>query len=390
MAIYLDHNAGAPLDERVLEAMLPYLQKQQGNPSSVHRYGRLAREAIELARSQVAALVQAVPSQVIFTSGGTEANNLAVRGTMDACPSGHVAISAVEHPSLREPAWALRERGVEVTEIEVDSQGRVTLQALEKALRPTTRLVSVMWASNETGVLQDISSLSAPIRAQDVLLLRAQDVLLHTDAVQAVGKVPLDFSTSGAHLMSLSAHKMGGPKGVGALVVDSRLEITPLLQGGGQERGLRSGTENVAAIVGFGKAAALAGAELHHRAEEWSRLRSHLEHGLRQLPGVVIFGEKAPRLPNTVFFAVPGIDGETLLMALDKAGIAVSSGSACGSGSRQPSPGLLAMGVAPELAQGAIRVSMGVENTLAQMNELITVLKSQIDIFQRMLLRYTA
>jgi cysteine desulfurase len=382
MAIYLDHNAGAPLDERVLEAMLPYLQKQQGNPSSVHRYGRLAREAIELARSQVAALVQAVPSQVIFTSGGTEANNLAVRGTMGACSSGHVAISAVEHPSLREPAWALRDRGVEVTEIEVDSQGRVTLQALEKALRPTTRLVSVMWASNETGVLQDISSLSAPVRAQDVLL--------HTDAVQAVGKVPLDFSASGVHLMSLSAHKMGGPKGVGALVVDSRLEITPLLQGGGQERGLRSGTENVAAIVGFGKAAELASAELHHRAEEWARLRAHLEQALRQLPGVVIFGEEAPRLPNTVFFAVPGIDGETLLMALDKAGIAVSSGSACGSGSRQPSHGLLAMGVAPELAQGAIRVSLGTENTLPQMDELITVLKSQIDIFQRMLLRYSA
>jgi cysteine desulfurase len=382
MAIYLDHNAGAPLDERVLEAMLPYLRKQQGNPSSVHRYGRLAREAIEQARAQVAALIQAAPSQVIFTSGGTEANNLAMLGVMGACPSGHVAISAVEHPSLREPAWALREQGLEVTEIEVDSQGRVTVPALEKALRPDTRLVSVMWASNETGVLQDVSALSAPVRAQGALL--------HTDAVQAVGKVPLDFRTSGAHLMSLSAHKMGGPKGVGALVVDSHLEITPLLRGGGQERGLRSGTENVAAIVGFGKAAELASAELHQRATEWSRLQAHLEHALGQLPGVVIFGEKAPRLPNTIFFAVPGIEGETLLMALDKAGIAVSSGSACGSGSRQPSHGLLAMGIAPELAQGAIRISIGVDNTLAQMDELITVLKSQIDMFQRMLLRYTA
>jgi cysteine desulfurase len=382
MAIYLDHNAGSPLDERVLEAMLPYFREQQGNPSSVHRYGRIAREAIEQARIQVADLIQAAPSQVIFTSGGTEANNLAVFGVMGSCSQGHLAISAVEHSSLRESAFALRIRGFEVTEIEVDSHGRVTTSTLERALRSDSRLVSVIWASNETGVLQDISTLSERVRAQGSLF--------HTDAVQAVGKVSLDFHRSGAHLMSLSAHKMGGPKGVGALVIDSSLDITPLLLGGGQEKGLRSGTENVAAIVGFGKAAELAGAELYHRMEEWSQLREYLEKALRQLPGIVIFGEKAERLPNTVFFAVPGIEGETLLMALDKAGVGVSSGSACGSGSHQPSHVLLAMGIAPELAQGAIRVSIGAGNTLSQIDELIAVLKSQIEKFQRMLLRDTA
>jgi cysteine desulfurase len=383
MATYLDHNAGAPLDERVLEAMLPYLREQQGNPSSVHRYGRIARGAIEQARIQVAALIQAEPSQVIFTSGGTEANNLAAFGVMGSCSRGHLAISAIEHSSLRESAFALRVRGFEVTEIEVDSYGRVTASALERALRADSRLVSVIWASNETGVLQKISTLSE--------CARAQGSLFHTDAVQAVGKVPIDFHRSGTHLMSISAHKMGGPKGVGALVIDSSLDIVPLLLGGGQENGLRSGTENVAAIVGFGKAAELAGAELYQRMEEWSQLREYLEKTLRQqLPEVVIFGEKAERLPNTVFFAVPGIEGETLLMALDKAGIGVSSGSACGSGSHQPSHVLLAMGITPELAQGAIRVSIGAGNTLSQIDELIVVLKSQIEKFQRMLLRDTA
>lgn len=379
MAIYFDHNAGAPLDERVLEAMLPYFRQQQGNPSSVHRYGRVAREAIEHARAQVADLVQAAPSQIIFTSGGTEANNLALHGVMGLYPQARLAISGVEHPSLREPALALRSQGCEVTEIEVDSQGRVTPQTLAKALHSDTRLVSIMWGNNETGVLQDI-----PVLGEQA---RSHGSLFHTDAVQAIGKVPVDFRHSRAHLMSLSAHKMGGPKGVGALVVDSGVEIIPLLQGGGQERGLRSGTENVAAIVGFGKTAELAGAELEHRAKEWLRLREQLEQALpRQLPGIAIFGENAERLPNTVFFAVPGIEGETLLMALDKAGIGVSSGSACGSGSHQPSHVLLAMGVAPELAQGAIRVSIGADNTVAHIDELIAVLKSQTNKFQQMLL----
>lgn len=378
MAIYLDHNAGSPLDERVLDAMLPYLREQQGNPSSVHRYGRIAREAVEQARIQVAALVQATPSQVIFTSGGTEANNLAVFGAMGPYPQGHLAISAVEHPSLREPVLALQAQGIEVTEIEVDSQGRVNPLTLEATLRPDTRLVSIMWANNETGVLQDIATLSEGVRTQGSLF--------HTDAVQAVGKVPLDFRHSGAHLMSLSAHKMGGPKGVGALIVDSSVDIVPLFQGGGQEKGRRSGTENVAAIAGFGKTAELASLELNQRAHEWSHLREYLEQALRQLPGVILFGGKAERLPNTLFFTVPGIEGETLLMALDKAGIGVSSGSACDSSHHQPSHVLLAMGVASELAQGAIRVSIGVGNNLLQMDELITVLKSQMSKLKRMLL----
>ncbi|BAW80375.1 cysteine desulfurase [Candidatus Nitrosoglobus terrae] len=383
MAIYFDHNAGSPLDKRVLEAMLPYLQEQQGNPSSVHRYGRIAKEAIEQARIQVATLIHADPAQVIFTSGGTEANNLALFGVMGSHPNGRLAISAIEHSSIQEPAFALRTRGVEVTEIKVDFHGKITISNLERALYPNNQLVSVMWASNETGVLQEIFAISE--------YARSRGSLFHTDAVQAIGKVPIDFHRSGAHLMSISAHKMGGPKGVGALVVDSHLDIVPLLLGGGQEKGLRSGTENVAAIVGFGKAAELASVEIDQRRKEWFQLREHFERSLQlQLPEAVIFGSGTERLPNTVFFAVPKIEGETLLMALDKAGIGVSSGSACGSGNHQPSHVLLAMGITPELAQGAIRVSIGVGNTLSQVDELLVVLKNQIERFQQILLRSAA
>ncbi|HHM05105.1 MAG TPA: cysteine desulfurase [Gammaproteobacteria bacterium] len=365
--VYLDCNATTPVDERVQEAMAPFWRRRFANPSSVHKAGREARAALELAREQVAALVGAHPSQVIFTSGGTEANNLALFGTAGLRRAGRVLVSAVEHPSVLEPAAALARRGGECGRVPVDPEGRVTLSALEQAWNGGVGLVSVMWANNETGVIQDVTTLAARVRGRGALF--------HTDAVQAAGKLALDFPASGVHLMSLSSHKIYGPKGAGALIVDRALELEPLLYGGGQEQGRRSGTENVAAIVGFGAAAALAAGELDRRRRHVRRLREQLERTLSErLPQVVIFGSQAPRLPNTTMLALPGVDGETLLMHLDEAGFAVASGSACASADPAPSHVLRAMGVEESLARGAIRVSLGQQHGAEDVEALVAAL----------------
>ena len=371
MAIYLDNNATTPMDERVLEAMMPYFRDHFGNASSVHSRGRVARQAVETAREQVARLVNARPAQVIFTSGGTEANNFALRSVRHLATGPYrVAVSAVEHPSVLEPAKQWGETGI----IPVDEQGRVGQRDMRLALANAPQLVSVMTANNETGVLQDIPSLAA--------LAREQGVLFHTDAVQAAGKVALDFDRLGVHLLTLSGHKLYGPKGVGALIVDSQLDIEPLLVGGGQERGRRSGTENVAAIVGFGLAAELAADELAARSAHVQRLRERFENALQSMTDVVLFGQQAGRLPNTVLMAIPGIDGETLLMALDRAGIEVSSGSACDSQKSRASHVLLAMGVEAEIARCAVRISLGKENTTDDIDQLVSVLKQQIQMLR--------
>jgi cysteine desulfurase len=367
VAVYLDHNATTPLDPRVLEAMLPYLGELYGNPSSRHRFGRLARAALDAAREQVAALVGAQPGQVVFTSGGTESNTGALLGVTQAEVAGRIAISAVEHASLRAAAGLAERAGWGVDTLAVDGEGRVEIGAAEDLLGPRTRLVSVMAANNETGVLQDVPAIAA--RA------RAQGALMHCDAAQAAGKIPVDLRASGAHLMSLSAHKLYGPKGVGALVVDRAVDLAPLLPGGGQERGLRGGTENLAAIVGFGAAAELAAAELDARRDYALGLRERLEAGLAGLPGVQVLGEGAERLPNTTLFTVAGMQGETLLMQLDRKGLAVSSGSACASGSTEPSHVLTAMGVPADLARGAVRVSLGQGNSAADVDRLLAELE---------------
>ena len=370
MPVYLDHNATTPLDTRVLDAMLPYLREHYGNPSSLHLQGRTARAALDQAREQVAALVNAHPSQVVFTSGGTEANNYALKGVAAKLSPGRIAISAIEHSSLLGAAQALVAHGWQCDSIAVDEQCRVSLEALSAALKSALRLVSVMMANNETGVIQDIAAISAQVRAAGAIM--------HTDAVQAAGKIAVDFPASGAHLMSLSAHKLYGPKGVGALIVDKALDLEPLLHGGGHEMERRAGTENVAGIVGFGAAALLAHEELASRTSHLKTLCDALEQRLRALPGVVMFAAQAPRVANTVLIGVPAIEGETLLMELDRHGIAVSSGSACASGSPDPSHVLLAMGVDPDLARRVIRISLGKDNTLADIDRLITVLNEQI------------
>lgn len=358
--VYLDWNASAPLDTAVREAMLPWLGVRFGNASSRHEYGRNARAAIDEARAQVAEAVGAHPTEVVFTSGGSEANNLFVKGAAALMKPGLIAVSAIEHPCVREPARQLRRWGWVMREVGVDADGRIDAQQWRATLEARPSLVSVMLANNETGVLQDVARLAAEARAGGAVM--------HTDAVQALGKVAVDFRALGVSAMTLSAHKIGGPVGAGALILDKRVELAPLIGGGGQERGLRSGTENVAAIVGFGLAAQRAAARREAEAVRQLALRIQLEQLLNQA-GARIFSVAAERLPNTVFFAFEGIDGETLVAKLDRAGFACASGSACSSANPEPSHTLLAMGVAPELARGALRVSFGPDTTSRQVSD---------------------
>ncbi len=370
MAIYLDHNASTPLDERVFEAMLPFLKVDYGNASSVHQRGRIARHAIEAAREQVASLVNVHPSQLVFTSGGTEANNQALNVVRSRATQGQLVVGATEHASVLDVAKHMTQCGYELKTCDVDAQGLIIKECFVELMAAQPLLASIMVANNETGTLQSIADLSS--------VARDAGVVFHTDAVQALGKMTVDFPATGAHLMSLSAHKLYGPKGVGALIVEPNFDLSPLLVGGGQEKGRRSGTENVAAIVGFGVAAQLAEQEQQARALHLQTLRDYLEQRLRALPEISIFAQAAARLPNTVFMAVPGFDGETLLMELDRAGMEVSSGSACDSEKTGASHVLLAMGVEPEQARCAIRISFGKDNTVADVDAFLDALQQQI------------
>lgn len=350
MPVYLDHNATTPLDPAVREAMMPWFGERFGNASSRHEYGRAARKAIDEARGQVAAAVNAHPTEVIFTSGGSEANNLFLKGAAALLKPGLVAVGAIEHPCVREPARQLVRSGWRSELIAVDGEGRIDLQAFEGLLADKPRLVSVMLANNETGVIQDVAALAAKVRAKGGWM--------HCDAVQALGKIEVDFRALGVHGLTVSAHKIYGPLGAGALILDKRVELAPLVAGGGQERNLRSGTENVMAIVGFGKACELAVTAREERALRLAGLQRRLEAGLAQF-GARIFSAGAARLSNTSFFAIEGVDGETLVGKLDRAGFAVASGSACSSANPEPSHTLMAMGVEAGLARAAVRVSLG-------------------------------
>jgi cysteine desulfurase len=363
--IYFDHNATTPLDDRVLDAMQPFLKTFYGNPSSLYRLGRISSSAIDAAREQLAALVGVQPGQIVFTSGGTEANNLALA---TLAPRAGLAVSTIEHPSVIEPALHVKSLGHQLTLLDVDANGQITQHAIDEAIRLKPGLVSMMLANNETGAVQNVAHYASQ--------LTAHGIKVHTDAVQALGKIPVDFNRLGVHLMSLSSHKIYGPKGCGALVFEKSVQLKPVMLGGGQEQGFRAGTENVAAIVGFGKAAELAKTELAERHAHLLKLRQLLEHGLSAIPGLTIFAEHSERLPNTVQMGIESIDGEMLLMQLDQKNIAVSSGSACASGQREPSPVLAAMGIDPDQAKSAIRISLGKANTEAEIIEFIKQLKS--------------
>ncbi len=363
---YFDWNASAPLREEARSAVVEALGLV-GNASSVHAEGRAARRLVEDARAAVAALAGADAKDVTFTSGATEANMLALTPTVgtagEKAPRDRLFVSAVEHPSVRRGGRFLAEQ---VTELAVDANGVVDCAALERALVEAERpLVSVMLANNETGVIQPIARIAE--------LVHRAGGLLHVDAVQAPGRIDCDMAALGADLMSLSAHKLGGPQGVGALIRRGDIHISdPLIKGGGQERSQRAGTENVAAVAGFGAAASVVRAAGQGDAACMTALRDRLESGLKAAtPETVIFGEGAPRLPNTTLFAVPGLKAETAIIAFDLNGIALSSGSACSSGKVQPSHVLAAMGVSPQLARGALRVSLGSKTSEAAVEQFL-------------------
>lgn len=366
---YLDHNATTPVDPVVLAAMMPWLENQHGNASSRHEYGRQARLAIDEARQRVAAVVNAHPTEVVFTSGGSEANNLFLKGAAACIKPGSIAVSAIEHPCVLKPAMQLERLGWVTRQVAVDQHGKVDSSDYAEALLLKPKLLSIMMANNETGVLQEVEALASAAKMGGGWF--------HTDAAQALGKQAIDFrrlNVAGVHAMTLSAHKAYGPKGAAALVLDKRIEIQPLIAGGGHERGLRSGTENVAAIVGFGIAAELAALRIAEQPTRMHRLREKLEAGVLAL-GAVVFGHGAERLNNTSYFAFPGIDGETLVGKLDREGFAIASGAACSSANPEPSHVLRAMGVPSDVARGAVRVSLGTGNTEAEIEQLINALQ---------------
>ena len=352
MRIYLDHNATTPVRDEVADAMDRALRDLPGNPSSVHAEGSAARAAIERARDEVAAVLGAEPRDVIFTAGASEANNTALRRVAPAAGGRHLVSSNVEHPSVEAPLAALESRGWRVTRLPVDREGRVDANSVEAALEPDTALVSLLWANNETGVLLPIDAIAERVAARGVRL--------HVDATQMVGKLPIDLRRTRVDLLSLSAHKFGGPKGVGCLVARGAPTFEPLIGGGPQEGRRRGGTENVAGIVGLGAACALAARELPERSNRQAWLRDRLWDGLREkVPGVRRNGSPVHVLPNTLNVTFEHTAGELLLQALDVEGVAISSGAACASGSIEPSRVLLAMGLTPAEARGTLRLSVG-------------------------------
>lgn len=349
--LYFDHNATTPLLTEVLDAMQPYLTTRFGNPSSAHAYGKEAKAAVERARASVAALVGASPGEVVFTSGGTEATLLALHGTLGRpVADAHVITTTVEHPATARAVEVLAAEGVKVTRLGVDAAGQVSADALTAALNSSTRWFSVIHAHNETGVLQSLPTLSA--------VTRRHRVWLHVDAAQSAGKVPLSMAEDGFDLLTLAAHKLYGPKGVGALVVRAGVKLQPVQVGAGQERGLRAGTENVASIVGFGAACVAARRDLAEQGARLTSLRAQLISALRAgVPELIIAGESSPRLPNTVYALFPGVSGAALLEKVP--GLAASTGSACHAGQETPAQVLLEMKLPASRALGAVRLSLG-------------------------------
>jgi cysteine desulfurase len=372
--IYFDNSATTPLDPRVSAAMQPFLAEVFGNPSSLHWAGREAHAAVEHARQQTADLFAAKPEEIIFTASGTESNNLAIIGLVEALDQreNHFITSAIEHPAVLEPCCYLEQRGLEVTYLPVDGDGLVHPDDLRRSLRPTTRLVSIMAANNVVGTLQPIRELAR--------ITREHGALFHTDAVQASGKIPMKVNTLPIDLLTLSAHKLNGPKGVGALYVRAGVVLKPLMHGGGQERGLRSATENVAGIVGLGRAAEIAREDMSAEAARLVRLRDRLIETLAiSLPNAYLIGHRYRRLPGHICLGLAGQESEAikLLLALDEAGIAISTGSACSAHhASEPSYVLRAMGFDVLRARGSLRVTLGRFNTEAEVDRFLDVLPS--------------
>jgi len=373
--IYLDHNATTPLHPAVADAMIAVLRDEFGNPSSVHHFGQRAKAAVDQARSAVAALICAEASDIVFTSGGTESDNLAIRGAaevLERTGRRHLVASTIEHEAVLNTLKALARRGWETTLVPVGGDGIVSPEALRAALTDQTALVSVMHANNEIGTVQPVAELAQ--------LAHERGALFHTDAVQSAGKIPVDVKTLGVDLLSMSAHKFYGPKGVGALWMRRGLRLLPVLTGGKQERNRRAGTENVAGIVGMGAAAALARGKMVEEAWRLAALRDRLEESiLRAVPGTAINGARTPRVPNTTNISFDRVEAESLLIALDLEGVAVSTGSACSSGTLEPSHVLKAMGFPPHRTQNSIRFSLGAVNTEADVERVVAILPGIVE-----------
>jgi cysteine desulfurase len=372
---YFDHNATCPLDSRVREAMLPWLGERWGNPSSVHRFGQAAHEAVEEARERIARLVGARPPELVLCGSGTEANNAVVRSAASAVAglperSGHLVVSALEHPSVRAATAELAGRGWQVTTVSPGRDGVVDPEVFAAALRQETALAALQLANNELGTVQPVAAVAARCRERGVRLL--------CDAVQAVGKIPVDVEALGVDYLVLAGHKFHGPLGAAALWVRAGAPFRALLVGGAQERRRRASTVNVPAVVGLGMATDLARRELPARGERLSALRDRFEAGVAAIPDHAVHGSGAPRLPNTTHVAFHGIEGQTLMIRLDLAGFAVSTGSACAAGVVEPSPALLAMGVSPEESIASVRVSVGLGNTPAEVDALLAALSREV------------
>jgi cysteine desulfurase len=386
--VYLDHSATTPADPRVVEAMLPYLTEKFGNASSVHYFGQEARAAVDKARREVAALIGARANEIVFVSGGTEANNLAIRGICEAAAGdasrsnkGHVITSSLEHSSVRGICEALEKAGKggwEITRLPAYEEGIVRVEDVRAALRPDTVLISVMLANNEIGTIQPLEEIGALVREERIRAHR--HLWLHTDAVQAAGRIPVNVETLGCDLLSLSAHKLYAPKGTGALFVRRGVRLTPQNVGGHQEREKRAGTECVTGIVAFGTAAKLAREEMDQRSQHDQRLRDRFEAGLsKRVEDIVFNGDRARRLPHLSNISFRFIEGEGLLISLDLQGVAVSTGSACSSGTLEPSPVIRALGRNDELSRGAIRFSFGKDNTDEDLDYVLEVLPRVVE-----------
>jgi cysteine desulfurase len=370
--VYLDNAATTPLDPRVLESMLPHLGSRRGNPSSLHAFGGLAREGLEEARDSVASLIGASPAEIVFTSGGTESDDLAVLGlSRSAGPEErHAVVSCVEHAAVREAARRLEYEGFEVSWIGVDADGLVDPDEFAASLRADTALAAVVWANNEVGTIEPVPEL-AEICAE-------RDIPFHADAVQAVGRVPIDVSETPVSTLALSGHKLYGPQGIGALYVRGGVSLEPVLYGGGQERGLRSGTQNVAGIVGLGVAARLAREEMEDRVTHEKGLRDRIIAGIETMPDVDVNGHRGRRLSNNVHLTVFGVEAESLVLFLDSLGYAIGSGSACSSGGHKASPVLLAMGLPERDAFSVVRITVGKDNTSEEVDGFLEAFSTAV------------
>jgi len=370
--IYLDNAASTQIHEDVLDSMLPYLKEQYGNASSIHRYGRLAHKAIEKARKQIASLINADPSEILITSGGTESNNTVLRGIPTNKTCNHIVTSSIEHDAILEPCKQLAKNGLIVDYLPVDKFGMVSASELENHLSENTCLVSIMFGNNEVGTIQKISEIAK--------ICNEKKIPFHSDAVQAVGKIPIDVKEFGIDLLSISSHKLHGPKGIGALYIKNGIKIDPVILGGGQENGLRSGTENVANIVGFGKACEVAKNNLDENTSYVQKLRDLLvEKVLHEIPEVTLNGDPLLRLPNNAHFTFLGVNGEDLIIKLDEYGIAASTGSACSVNTQRASHVLQAMGFSHEQITGSLRLTIGVFNNEKEIEETVISLKKIVE-----------